>query len=229
MRVTKEQLREQLKKFFDARNINNPTLQDQQTVAASWGYKKEFVEMAKEDKAKSTNQQTLADRERRNQKYSEFQMRLRTDYAKRNKIEVTPANEEVVTHLAQAEYNDKLHEAKIAREAGKMIQEAYERDEAARWKRILTQPYPANGVGKDMMAWPLDRLDDATIAYYETSFKTAELREMLNGAIKMAEIELHPVVFGNDQRNLMKRFMAAQSPPLDPYEAQNWIVAYKLF
>lgn len=127
MRVTKEQLREQLKKFFDARNMSNPTLQDQQTVAASWGYKKEFVEMAKQDKAKSTNQQTLADRERRNQKYSEFQMRLRTDYAKRNKIEVTPANEEVVTHLAQAEYNDKLHEAKIAREAGKMIQEAYER------------------------------------------------------------------------------------------------------
>jgi hypothetical protein len=226
--VSKEVLREKLKKFFADRNMSNPTLQDQQTVAASWGMKKKFVEMAKEDKAKAQNTQTLADRERRNQKFSEFQLRLAADYAKRNRLEVDGRNQEVIVHLAQSEYDQQVHEAKVAREAGKMMQEAYERDEAARWKKLLSLPYPAGGVGKDIMNWPLERLDDATIGYYDTGFKLAELRELIKVAITLAEVELYPVVFDRNQRSAMADFMTAQVPPLSPYEAGNWIAVYKI-
>jgi hypothetical protein len=220
-------LREALTKFFPVRGNENPSVQDQEIVAASWGLKKQFVEMTKEDRKNKQNKAMLKEREIRRGKFSNFELRLADAWAKRNSVEINSRNQEYCVHAAQSEYDEQLREADEARKVGQFMQETYERREADRWKKLLTQPYPADGVGKDFFSWPLERLNDAQVEEYG-NYSTNELRQMLDYAITIAEQELFPVVFDIEQRRLMTQFMTAQQPPLSPIEAQNWIVAFKI-
>jgi hypothetical protein len=171
--------------------------------------KKEFLAMAEADRKNAQNKAMLKDRERRRGKWSVFELQLANDWAKRNGVEINSRNEEYCVHAAQAEYDEKLEEAEQTRKVGQFMQETYERREAARWQKLLTEPYPADGPGKDMMSWNLERLNDAQVEEYG-NYSTTELRIMLDNAIHSAEEELFPVVFDRDQRSAMTSFMNAQ-------------------
>lgn len=228
MKVSTEVLSTKLKEHFAKReNMPNPTERDRRAVANGWKLGKEFDALLKEERQRARNQQILADRERRSQTFSDFQLRLAAAYADRMGVAMTERNQEFCVMTAQAEYDQQLHEAKVAREAGKLLQEAYERDEAIRWQKLLTQPYPADGVGKDIMKWPLERLTDQQIDIYD-GYSVKDRRQLLNYAIATAQQELFPVVFDTVQQEAIKRFMNAQVPPLSPFEPQNWIAAFKV-